>query len=797
MSTGMVATAESQGRTLDWFQKDGSQWTEEDRGRAAAYLKDQWANVVGADPQPSVNSVAFAEARDRFVNGARFRGGASPELFRDHLALHLRSLMLVLTRGDTKAERERARELLESWLTENLLPRARLVMVVKRRAGSVGVQVSPNEPKTLIALFCRTDLRGVIQHYNPPDGSAWDYLSRSFRNLVHRQLKPAKRNEKQDPDKLARAEYTGRGPEHTVKDDWERRLQERRVAEYEQFKKQWLSGEKAKEDHNGNLSSTCVDCRQLIALHLYYRRRKLILETIEFDKDADEVEIRDAALHQEIAEKLGTTNENSRVLLYRARQRLKEGLASYPIALSFDEARNGWRVELDRFAIWDTSISISCGPADLVQSKAMALLVAEGLERSSDVIRLSTTPYPASRPTAFTLSKDSIPADATVRFDQARLAASANGRTVETWLDVPPLQDRTPVPLALSSSEPRTSISLAGTRFALPTTQKILPGTRRVSFQVETSCDSPSPARVSLEPQRICGGDTASASVTLGAELVVEANGASVRDVFPIEPMRPVDVTVTSSDPLAVPSVATISSDTATFEVDVSTEPVDEGLEVEIAAESAGGMAKSALTLLPPPPVSLRLLDQDGRAVKKACAGAIVVGELELAAKVLRATSVELSLDHRGVAVADSSPVIQRGEQTARFNLMVALHANTGRATISARVNDVTVHAAVDVVANGFKRMTLKPRTVVGGRPAQGRIKLLRHVAGDVTLTIEPEDPRFVRVSPGRLTVQEGADEVQFDVETDPVGGPLDVKITVSGFGDELSETLAIKAERR
>jgi hypothetical protein len=894
----------------EWYETAGP-WLPENRERAELYLRDQWHIVLGPNPPQTVDSRAFADARDRFVGGWRFRGGSSPEVFRDHVARHLGSLMFVLigtsavARAREQLERwheaalpvpraraeleqwllavtgqkrarmlleqwllantppaparrllerwllkpgrtaqprqllelwllaagsqdearlllqkwalasariDRARKLLERWLRNDALPRERLTSEVTYLAARA--KKSSGDPGGLILMFCRTDLGSVVRNYKPERASAWDYLIDSFHNFVTRQLKleAGKAASKEIlTGSIDEAAEAGGDPDREISTKWSQTLDQRRIEEYERFKSKWASTIRTKDDHKAGLCSTCVDCRQLKILHRYYKRRKRAWEAIEFDRSVSEDDAHDTALHKELARELRITENHSRILLLRARQRVKEGLSRYPIDLVYEETRQGWRVRLNRFAIWDTPIEISCTPTDLARPEPASLTIGEGLEWASHVLTVRTTPYAASRPTAVIFSGCGMPdsiAAGEVRMNQARLAVSANGCCVDKWLDVPPTVNSSPVQLTISSSEPGTSISLAGEWFQLPAKLKISSGPTRVTFNAKTPPQAPAPGRVSLRPPRIVGGASVDATIALGVEVIAEANGGRARSVLEIKPTNKVVVAVTSSNSMfASPRGsqkrqrhgrfgATIRTRAAVFEVRIDSNKVSDNVDVEIAAQSAGRVARGILTLLPPPLGSLRFLDKSGASITELHAGSVITGRLKFASSLIRETPVELSVNHRGVTLECPSVVIAKDEQTATFNLAAAPDAKNGKARVTARANGVEVDAVIDVVGNGFKSLTFDPPSVIGGQRAQGTVVFLHPVASVVTLDVRTLDSRFAKLLPASLTVPKDASRAQFDVLTERVGGPVDVTIAVVGLGDEIVEDLALNAPK-
>jgi hypothetical protein len=751
----------------EWYEKNGASWSAQDRDAARTHLAAGWAAVTGDAALPPLTYPAGTPAPhllDAIVGGRGFAGSKSPGHYAAYVSVHVGSHVLFAnTDADTTLGR------MAAWLQDPRGPAYRRLRVVAYKVESV----PDEEVGGLVVLFCGTDLKGVLRTYER-DELFWPYLTTSFRNFVAREARAVRRwnaratqldtvGEPGDiPDRPQTDLETSEPPaelDEQVRRDLAAALRK-------------LTGEELGK-HGGTLSDQCAACLGIKVLQRSYGQEE-------------------RPEHAAIAAELGISEGNCRVLLTRTLHRLREDLAAYPVALEAES--NAWRVRLNRRALWDTLIRVSCEPADLASSTLQQVTVPQGMNRAIDTLTLRTTPYHTTRPTAVIFAGGCDAGDVavgTLHFDQARLVASANGREVNQWVEVPPRTRTTgPRRVTLSASDAVARFEVDGVGGKPPLVAELPPGTTVTPVRVLTG-NAPGPADITVEPRAIVGGadEGARAIVVVGARIVAQTADARAEGVLAITPTAArMRIAMTSADPQHVrPGKARRIDNSAMFEAALTAESVAARTDVVIVASDGRQEARGLVAVLPPPLAALRL------PAKRIRAGTSVVGSVHSRIPVAAPEGLRVTLvtTHSGIVLEPAEPVIACGAREASFTCVAITDARQGLARIAATAGDVAVTANLEVVPNGIKSVTFEPRTVKGGATAMGTV-LCHHPLPEIaTIRVISTDGLAVLGSQ-TVAIPKNSTKATFRVNTKPVTRPLTLEIVADGLGARVAGRLRV-----
>ena len=753
----------------EWFEKSGGAWTAEDRRAALAHIRGQWAAVTGdvaLAPLAYPPGTPATPLLDDIVAGRGFAGSKTPGHFTAYVSLHLR-IHVLLAQPDPDAWTVSV----SGWLQdEQSAAHKRLTVAAQTLA-----RISAGEAATLIFLFCHSDLPRVLRSYDR-DELCWPYLTISFQNFVRRDKKPQTRWETAAVP--LKPSFEPATPSHSTGNTTDEadepagglpcRIQGEIVREFRTLSQQEL------EKHGGALSQDCAGCLGLQVLQRSYARK------VRSD-------------HAVIANELGITEGNCRVLLTRALHRLRAGLARYPIRLEPDDVT--WRVRVNRFALWDTVLRISCDPPALATPHVQELRLTAGMDRSIDGVRLRATPYDTSRPTGFVFADAGCSAGesavATVHLNQVRLTATANGRSAHAWIVIPPRRTA-PFQLTISTADPCIiAVRVGIIRGEASVTVDVAPDETEVAVEAQTG-GVPGPARVAVAPPMVVGGsgDPIKAMITLGARLMADSAGGQVEGVLAIAPNDSAPaLVVTSADPQQVSAGKPRRTDhPAVLEATLKIRAAARKTAIAVVASSTDQHASGSVTVLPPPIVAVRLSEERIRA------GESVSGSVQVKYPIVDAegTAVTLSTKHRGVVFEPARPVIATGSKETSFTCTATSDARKGVASVVAHANESGATTQIEVIPNGIKTVTFEPHAVTGGATAVGTVTCHHPLGETATIRLISSDG-LAEIAGACLDIPKHSSRGTFSVNTKPVKRALTVEIIADGLGDRVAGRLQVK----
>lgn len=757
----------------EWYERDGAYPAGVDRDGALQYLAQHWYAVVPAAhvftgktdaPQNLLLKSLAAKELEPVYAGRAFKARTSPEPFLDHVAISIvPEVLRVLYAGPLLYEEIR------QWLRDNRLPRKYFRSIANKYFLHDELALS-----ALVEEFNLVNLPAVMLRCSP-ERLFWPYCLVSFRRFVSHRYKAELEI---DPDASGEPPDPGTGPEGAVS---ERQLRDAKHKEFASVQLRWYAEELKRHkkapasagatpwiDAAGGIPSGLErKCSRCVRLWVFW------LSVAEWS-------------NKDIADLIGITPNNCKVQRSRALHRLKQELARYPVAFVPGQIDGTWRIQMNRWAFWPTTVLVSCAPEDLASVDAASITIAEGSSRSHEPVRLRSTPYDVSRPTALVFDRSCAAGEAAtgrLLIDQALLVASAHHRSAATRAHVPSRSGRAVV-VNVSSSSPSVRIR----RARVP----VGPGVSSVDVEVETIASGPQPASLSFDPAALVGGlpdddDEPRMVVTMGARVVAEAGGRRVEGVLAIVAPRGTvtPVLLSSADPaVARPCVPEWHADQATFDIGVEVEPVAAATTVTMTARANGGTAAGALAILPLPIESFSLDEPTLRA------GSKVDAVIEFARRLVAPTRVTVTGNHNGVRVMPSPLVAPAGATRTKFAVMATDEAQSGTARLVAAANGSEAATTIAVVANAIDKVTLTPPTLVAGSRAKVSVTCRRAVTGDVPLRLRAN--RTVKLVNPATVIPAGRDRTDFEIEALDVERHSVVAVEIDAFGTSMSAELRI-----
>lgn len=777
-----------------WHEKDGSNWNDDDRRVASAFLRGHEAGLLWPDPFDVVHTRAFKAALARYRGGYRYRASTTPDAFVDHVSLHLGALKRILIRDvrrspDMSSSVSEACAALTEWLLDDPAPKRRVMALVAARGHD------RDDAEGLIVLFARADLHNVVTKVVGDGMSDWDYLARAFKNFLLRQHKKEQKHRGREESGFdLEGVDPGAGPEARASRLSEEALDHRRAATVLAALNQWDAEEIQKANRSGKLRPARSNCRStLVARH----HARFILEDDTTGAHG---------IHDRVAKELHITAGAARVAWCRVRHRLNEATARIPYRLTSDGVGKEWVVHLNDYALRDTEVTIECEPRDLAVADAATMVIPAGVARSMGRIVLRHTPAATRCVTAVLFEHEATPGDTAqcqIRFDQVRLRATASGRSISAWVEVPP-STKAPglTPLRLTASGPAECVT-AWTSMPLPATLMVSPDETTLRTQIVVPASPPELAQIDIQPNPAIGGAPVTLTLRLGLLLAAEAAGRSVVGLLPIRPPAPVSLEVTGAPTGIRVDNSSLLAGAATLAVQAYTDPVSRPQAAEVAVRSGSREIRAQVDVVPSPPASIAVHGRDSTApVPSIAAGATVHVTVRLASPALLDTDVFLSASHSGLTIEQPHGIVRQGADRTLFVVRAADDAKSGRAQLTARSGGGEASEVVLVDKNALKSLVFESKDVIGGMETTVTVSSLHPVSADVLLQVSSSDGGLARLSTTgsadgeqspAVRIPRGSTSVTFHVRTGGVTKRHAVKLSVLGFGETITRDLTLR----
>jgi hypothetical protein len=263
---------------------------------------------------------------------------------------------------------------------------------------------------------------------------------------------------------------------------------------------------------------------------------------------------------------------------------------------------------------------------------------------------------------------------------------------------------------------------------------------------------------ISISPQSIVGGNTATGTVTLSG--VAPSSGISV-------------ALQNSSSSVSVPSSVAVPSGSSSATFTLSSSGVSSSTAVTVTATLNGSSRNASITIVPASVQSLSL------SPTTVTGGTSSTGSITLNGKAPPGGFVvSLRSSQTSAAQVPGSVTVGAGATIANFTVTTSAVASNTSSTITA---SGIVSATLTINAPTVKSLTLAPTTVIGGTSSTGTITLSGPApSGGFAVALSSTRASAAQV-PSSATVAAGATTATFTVTTSPVTANTSPTISASG----------------
>jgi hypothetical protein len=279
---------------------------------------------------------------------------------------------------------------------------------------------------------------------------------------------------------------------------------------------------------------------------------------------------------------------------------------------------------------------------------------------------------------------------------------------------------------------------------------------------------------VTLDPSTVAGGASSTGTVTLSGPAPAGGFTASL----------------SSNSPCAkVPGKVTVNAgaDSATFSID--TVPPSADLTATIDATYSTAKVSAGLTIIPVVPKSLAI------SPTSVIGGTVATGVITLKEPPPSGVATASLVSSSAFAKPPASVAVAAGATMAKFSIATVPVSNSGKATIKATLNGVSVTATLDVTTPAVKSLTLAPTAVVGGVSSQATVTLTGPAPTGGSAVALTSGNKVAQVQ-ARLVVPAGATSASVPVTTIPTATNATALIKATLGGESATATLTVDAPK-
>lgn len=278
-------------------------------------------------------------------------------------------------------------------------------------------------------------------------------------------------------------------------------------------------------------------------------------------------------------------------------------------------------------------------------------------------------------------------------------------------------------------------------------------------------------AAVNLNPSQTAGGNSVTGTVILNS-----TSGAVV------------GLASNNTAAAKVPSSVSVPAGSNSANFTVTTFPVTSAVSVLISAMDAGATQNATLVLTPS--LSSTALNPQSVVGGNAATGTVTLTGPAPAGGI----SVTLSSNNTAVATVPVSVLVPQGATTASFTINTSGVASSNQVTISASYSGTLQTAVISVTPASLTSLSISPNPVVGGSPVTATLSMNGAAPQNgAAVTISTNNPALVTI-PATVTVNPGANQSTFTVQTSTVSSSTTVSISATYAGVTQSQTLTLNS---